>query len=114
LDGEEDDDEVENDLETQTDNGSNIYKDVMKHARFASNFICLSSFFKKKINCFTNFSRKTRSVTQQGVPILEEPYLPRRNHTKSMNKIDANRDKNPKLKLTWNGQSRNANGVHRR
>lgn len=68
------------------DDENNIYKDMAKH------------------------TRKTRSltgITEQGVPIHEEPYYLRRNRTKSQ------QDKHPKLKLTWNGQYRNLNSPRR-
>lgn len=64
-------------------------------------------------------SRKTRSITsitEQGIPIIEESYADhRRNRTKLIKGIDTKREKNPSLKLTWNGQthSRHINS-HRR
>ena len=64
------------------------------------------------------FDRKTRSIgelTEQGVTILEEPYVPRRNRTKPktthandfvtsilLGKNNENENENdPKLKLRW-------------
>ncbi|KAG5677443.1 hypothetical protein PVAND_007201 [Polypedilum vanderplanki] len=75
---------------TEKDDNNNIYEDMKK------------------------LTRKTRSITgitEQGIPILEEPYALRRNRTK-LNEL--NREKNPRLKLTWNGNHRNIHGQHKK
>lgn len=58
--------------------------------------------------------RKTRSIaglTEQGVPIVEEPYVPRRNRTKPKSThvndfvtsilLGKDTENDPKLKLRW-------------
>lgn len=83
-----------------------------------------SSFYPHdvfKIKALVLFSRKARSIagiTNQGVPIIEEPYMQRINRSRSStddseaNILSAN-GKNPKLKLTWDGSRRNYYGNRR-
>ncbi|CRL03371.1 CLUMA_CG016265, isoform B [Clunio marinus] len=81
--------------ENDDDDDNNIYKDMTR-------------------------TRKTRSIveiTNQGVPVLEEPYTTHRNPTKSSlvaaNALENQDEKNPRLKLTWHNNQRIFNGPRR-
>lgn len=122
---EEDDDQYEMDsLEdaTTTEDGTkddnNIYKDMTR-----TRFVEPKNEAPTQEITFVIFSkaRSITGITDQGVPILEEPYVPNKNRTKTAaenfvpNFLPLHRkdEKNPKLKLTWDSNRRIINGARR-
>ena len=117
----EDDDEYDSDsledapTEGKKDDDNNIYKD-MTRTRFGTAVVKCTFDYYVNLPTF----RKTRSitgVTDQGVPIREEPYVLRKNRSRNptdnyaanilLPNSQQRDEKNPKLKLTWDNNRRN-------
>jgi hypothetical protein len=106
--------DVPTEVKKDDDDNNNIYKDMTK-----SRFVFLLTFSWNKKKMIGKILRKTRAisgVTMQGVPILEEPYVSRKNRTRTASGVillNERDETNPRLKLTWDNSRRNVNSPRR-